>query len=809
MGNQTRHRDERKPARPGDAAQQLAAQLAELRARQHALEARLRASEARQRHYGTLFEESPVAQFVLARDGSIVQGNRQGTRLLGLGRHLEAHHHLDAFLDAESRPVLAAFLQRTFSGSRADASVTCELALQATRQHAKRIIQLEGRSDAAGCLCHAAVIDLTAVRSVEAAAQANLDLYANLNAHIPGILFQYRLDPDGSTHFPYVSASIQRMYGVTKEEAGADPACLEARVPPDDQAALEAAMRLSASSLKQWRHEYRMLLPNGEVVWRALDARPERLANGSVLWHGCTIDITERKRMEETLGQREEPWKLALEGAGDGVWEWDIAHNRVTYSSRWKEMLGYSEEEIKEQPEEWHARIHPDDLPLAEANRRRLLDGTTTLSSIEVRMLSRDGSWKWILSRGIVVARDAAGRPLRVVGTNSDITERKQMEESLRENEERWKLALEGAGHGVWEWDMASNQGLYSRRWKEILGYAEDEIGTDASEWMSRTHPDDQELIAESFRAILARERNSDSIEFRIRCKDGNWKWVLGSGILITRNDTGNTLRMVGTLSDIDARKRVEEALHTTLLELEQRRHEAERHAAAKSRFLNAASHDLRQPLYAIQLFADALDAEKLPARQREVLNHLRLSVKAMSAQLEMLLDVSRFDMGKFEPQLRDIALAAVCGDLAATYGPIAHARGVSLRFLPGSGAALHTDAVLIGRLLGNLIDNAIKFVAAGGSVLVCARRCAQGVRIEVRDNGPGIAPEHHAQIFDEYYQVGNPARNPNAGLGLGLAIAQRIAHLLDAPLTLRTAPGRGTVFAVTLATGAGPRETR
>ena len=121
----------------------------------------------------------------------------------------------------------------------------------------------------------------------------------------------------------------------------------------------------------------------------------------------------------------------------------------------------------------------------------------------------------------------------------------------------------------------------------------------------------------------------------------------------------------------------------------------------------------------------------------------------------------------------------------------------MSLR-IHDSAVVVHTDAVLLRRLLGNLIDNAIKF-AVCGHVLVCVRRSAQGIRIEVRDNGPGIAAEHRQKIFDEYFQVDNPARNPHVGLGLGLAIVQRISRLLGAPLSLRTRPGQGAVFAITL----------
>lgn len=627
-----------------------------------------------------------------------------------------------------------------------------------------------------------------------------------LSAHIPGVLFQYQLNPDGSTSFPFVSTAIERMYGISRESASSKPQLLEASIYHEDRISLRNSMLHSAATLTPWCHEYRMTLPSGEIIWRALEATPERLSNGAVLWHGSTIDITARKRVEEKLRQREAPWKLALEGIGDGVWEWDLPNNHLTYSSQWKAMLGYGEDEISDHHDEWQIRIHPDDLYLTEENRQRLLDGTTLLSSIEVRMLNRNGQWRWVHSRGIVVERDAKGQPLRIIGTNTDITERKHMELTLRENEERWKFALEGAGDGVWDWDTRCDMLTLSSRSGEILGLAAHELTQTVEAWRQRIHPDD-EANAQTYRETRMHSGNQpNTIEFRIRCNDGHYKWVLSRGMVVGRDAQGTPLRMVGTLSDISPRKEAEEALRLTLIELEQRKQEAEDHAAAKTYFLNAASHDLRQPLYAAQLFLDTLmhAQEHLPPQHQKTLGNLSLAINDMSSQLETLLDISRFDMGRMQPCWGDLPLNALLIDLDASYTPTAREAGVSLQFRD-TREIVRTDAILLRRLLGNLIDNAIKF-AAHGHVLVCARRSARGIRIEVRDNGPGIAPDHRQKIFDEYFQINNPARNPHIGLGLGLAIVQRISHLLDAPLNLRTRMGQGSVFSVTLPEASTPR---
>lgn len=744
------------------------------------------------------YESLPVACILVNADSLILKANAKGRHLLGPSDSLT---HFSHSLTPETQAPLKACLEQALTKG---ADSNCEVTLKQLPPHLAlppRILRIDVAPARAGHTCHLVLTDITASRNAEAATREKLTLLSNLSANLPGILFQYRLDPDGTTRFTYISRAIRTMYGVNEDEAARDANTLGQHVHPDDQAALATSMLQSAKTLKPWRHEYRMILLSGETIWRTLEAWPEKLPEGAVLWHGHTIDITRQKLIENILRKNEERWKFALEGIGDGVWDWDVENNRILYSPRWKEMLGYRDDEISDSPEEWTSRVHPEDASLTEANGLRLTDGKTSSTAIEVRLRTKNGQWKWILSRGSVVTRDHAGKALRVVGTNADISDRKQYETALQENEERWKLALEGAGHGVWDWNMQTNTTLYSRRWKTILGYTEDEIGDSAGEWITRIHPEDQSYVEKTLADILNRtgQGNAACIEFRMRCKDGHWRWMLGTGLLVSRDEAGKPLRMVGTLNDISQRKQIEEELRLTLAELDQRRLDAEQLASAKSHFLNAASHDLRQPLYATQLFSDALSDTPLAPAQRELLGNLQLSIQAMSAQLESLLDVSRLDMGKLQPQPRVLPLGIVFQNLAATYAPIAARSGISLNFHSGD-YFIHTDPVLLGRLLGNLIDNALKFAhRQHGRVLVCARPARRGVRIEVRDNGPGIEDEHQRRIFDEYYQTGNPARTPGEGLGLGLAIVQRITRLLDLPLTLHTRCGQGTTFAITV----------
>lgn len=233
---------------------------------------------------------------------------------------------------------------------------------------------------------------------------------------------------------------------------------------------------------------------------------------------------------------------------------------------------------------------------------------------------------------------------------------------------------------------------------------------------------------------------------------------------------------------------------------LDAKRREAEQLAQAKTRFLAAASHDLRQPLYAMLLFADDLGHTSLDPTQEKTLDRLRRLIQSMTVQLQQLLELSRLDMQETLPQQTNLGLADLFLELADIHGPKARHRDTQLIFHPGPWT-VRSDAQLLMRLLGNLIDNALKF-ARQGTVLVCARHRENGILIQVRDNGPGIPEQDRAAVFLEFYQVKNENRNPDAGLGLGLAIVQRIARSLGSSATLSSEEGKGTIFSILLPEG-------
>jgi two-component system, sensor histidine kinase len=235
--------------------------------------------------------------------------------------------------------------------------------------------------------------------------------------------------------------------------------------------------------------------------------------------------------------------------------------------------------------------------------------------------------------------------------------------------------------------------------------------------------------------------------------------------------------------------------------ELRRRNEVAEEANIAKSRFLAAASHDLRQPLHALGLFVQALEDSPLANRERQVIGNIRHSVDAMEELFNALLDISRLDAGVVQPCVTTIPLAAVFDRVRFEYAPIARQKRVSLAVTKTSVHVV-SDPSLLGRIVRNLLANAVRYTDRGGVVLGCRRR-GNTVRIEVWDTGRGIPAERHNEIFREFYQLENPERDRRKGLGLGLAIVERLAKLLDHPVELRSSVGKGSMFAITVPLGA------
>jgi signal transduction histidine kinase/CheY-like chemotaxis protein len=280
----------------------------------------------------------------------------------------------------------------------------------------------------------------------------------------------------------------------------------------------------------------------------------------------------------------------------------------------------------------------------------------------------------------------------------------------------------------------------------------------------------------------------------------------IGEGHLDT-HIAGNQVRELDTLASgindmahqlLQDRTSLQQRIDDATQELRRQKEEAEKANFDKSRFLAAASHDLRQPMHALGLFVGELHGRLDTPEQRKIASKVEESVEAMSSLLDSLLDISKLDAGIVIPQIQGVDIDAMVERLAHDFIHVAQRKNITLRVHGANGMVL-SDPVLLERILLNLLGNAIRYTPQNGTVLLACRRRGDDLRIEVRDNGIGIPPEEQRNVFREFVQLANSARDRSKGIGLGLAIVERLSRLLHHPLSLHSEPDRGSTFAVTV----------
>lgn len=383
--------------------------------------------------------------------------------------------------------------------------------------------------------------------------------------------------------------------------------------------------------------------------------------------------------------------------------------------------------------------------------------------------------------------------------------------QDLRFNQRVLEGALQNMSQGISVVDAQLRLVAWNRRYAELFGFPGEllQVGrpiADLSRWaLQRVMPTKADMESALHRRLAFMRAGTPHLTERV-LPDGS--------IVEIRGNPMPGGGFVATYTDVTAFRRTEAELkrsnETLELRVDERtasldaaRREAEHANDAKSRFLAAIGHDLLQPLHAAHLFTDALAQQALDPGQGVSVRQIRGALDSTTDLLTGLLDMSRLEAGGLVPEPRTFPLAEVLEPLASEFQALAAERGLALRYRP-TRAWVHSDPQLLRRVLQNFLANAVRYTTRGGIVLGVRRQGAQ-LRIEVHDTGPGIAPELQASIFEEFRR-GDDASGQ--GLGLGLAIADRIARLLDAPLSLRSQPGTGTVFAVQVASAPAPTQT-
>src|SRR5512139_1555299 len=553
---------------------------------------------------------------------------------------------------------------------------------------------------------------------------------------------------------------------------------IEELVVPEDRERVVESIRQGSESIV----EHAMLRKDGARI--IIEAHGKTIPAGSPDGRRMTAvrDVTERKWIEQALRERTERYELVLAGAQSAIWDWDVPGQRVHFSSRWKAMRGFADDEVGDSEEEWSTGIHPDDAPRVFAAVQAHLLGETAVFAEEYRIRCKDGSLKWIADRGIA-RRDASGNVVRMAGSETDITERKQIEEALRDSQADLNRAQSVGQIGSWRLNIQRNHLYWSDESYRIHGIPRDTPLTYET-FLSVVHPDDQAYVDRMWRAAM-RGAPYD-IEHRL-VVNGAVKWVRERAEL-EFDEQGRLLGGFGTVQDITGLKQAEQAL----IEADHR----------KDEFLAMLAHELRNPLMPIRNAAHVLGRlETQEPRVQWAQQIIEQQVGHLTRLVDDLLDVSRIVRGKVALKMEQVELADVVNQALEMAHPQIDAMGhqVEVR-LPGQPVHLQGDPVRLAQVLLNLLDNAAKYTPDGGSIQVEASVTGPVIEIQVRDNGIGIPADLLPQVFDLFQQGERTLDRSQGGLGIGLTLVKRLVEMHGGVLEADSAgAGLGSTFTIWL----------
>jgi PAS domain S-box-containing protein len=499
------------------------------------------------------------------------------------------------------------------------------------------------------------------------------------------------------------------------------------------------------------------------------------------------VETTRRVQDQQTLRTSEERLRNVLRIKTVGVMFWGEGFGLTEVNDAFLSMTGFTRDEAlgltwqELTPKEFH----PASL--------KAVEEVTTLGETtpyEKQYFRKDRSRWW----GLFAARKIGDEVVEFV---LDVTRRKLAETALRETEQRFRLVVEGAhDYAIFITDEQDTITDWFPGAANVFGWSAEEIVGQSSTILFT--PEDREKKVPAWEFDTARrEGAAPNVRWHLR-KDGQRVFIEGQNVAL-RQANGSLRGFLKIGQDVTARHAAEMALRAS-------RDEAEEANRAKSRFLAAASHDLRQPVTAANLYMDLLQRRLADPDHRNLADLVRTSLDGLLGLLNGLLEIARLDAGIVQPDMQPVMLDDLLHRLSVEFEAQAKAARLWLQ-VPPTSAMVSTDRLLLELILRNLIGNALKYTQRGG-VSVETLEEGDTVRIDVRDTGSGIPKDLLGRIFDDFYQAGDPA-GQSRGFGIGLATVRRATQALDCRLEVESKPGRGSVFSIWLPrTGeAPPRE--
>ncbi len=503
-------------------------------------------------------------------------------------------------------------------------------------------------------------------------------------------------------------------------------------------------------------------------------------------------EVTLRKRAESAVRHSEEHFRSLIENALDVILVLGYDGTITFASPSVERVLGYPAKALE--GSSLFTRVHPDDATALFRSFQREVMAPGIVAAFEFRFAHASGGFRTVSAstNNLLATPAVAG----IIVNLNDVTERNQMREALRRSEERYSLAVRGANDGIWDWDLASGDLYLSPRWKEMVGYGDDELPSSPDAWLGLVAADDLEGLREALDAQLAAGSDLFQHQYRMHHHDGDLRWMLTRGLAVSGDD-GVVVRMAGSQTDVTDRIR-----HTS--ELEEARRRAVEASRAKGEFLANMSHEIRTPMNGVIGMASLLLERVRDPELREYVETIRTSGETLLAVVNDILDFSKVEAGRIELERAPFNLIDCVEGAMDVVAPLLVDRPVGLGawFESSVPECVVGDLARVRQILVNLVSNAAKFTAKGHIlVTVGAVPGVDGldeIQVEVRDTGIGISAAALDSLFTPFSQADASTTRRYGGTGLGLVICRRLCELMGGRIWVESEVGVGSAFIFT-----------
>lgn len=588
--------------------------------------------------------------------------------------------------------------------------------------------------------------------------------------------------------------------------------------PEDILASKDNVSRARQGEMRSFQLEKRYIHKTGRVINVLLSISLLRDEQGEPLYFVSQVqDITEAKQIERALRESEEKFRHLADSVSDVFFVNSADMRTVHYiSPAYSQVFGYSVESLYADPAQWFESIIDEDRPAAGEVMGRILAGETNVTS-EFRIRRSDGVIRWIHGRAFQV-RDVSGEVIRIAGIASDVTERKEIEASLRASEERFREMLENVELLAMTLDLQGNVTFCNDYLLRLTGYAREEIL--GQELFPKLAPLGQvDVRRKAYRTIWS-AGVPHSQEFTVRTKNGDLLEIVWN-ITMLRDHRGNVTGVASIGEDITDRKRaalaLQQALADTELRVEERTsdlalanrelklaiEQADAANMAKSRFLSRMSHEFRTPMNAILGFGQLLELSELDEMQADNLHQILKGGRHLLGLINDVLEISRIETGSLGISLERVDLAQVLSESGSLMKATASERGITLMVEEMTPTYVVADRQRLRQVILNLVSNGIKYNVKSGSVVVRTKASGSGfISIEVADTGIGISPCMQEKLFQPFERLGAEGSGIE-GTGLGLSLSKSLTEAMGGTLTYESCEGSGSTFRVRLSLSA------